>query len=482
MDKEKKIYLKRELGYFWNTGFLIVNIIGAGIFVSPKGVLQHSSMNVGLSLCIWAVCAVLAITSTLCSAEIGITFPCSGAHYYFIKKCFGPLFAFLRLWTNLFTSAGILASQALLLAEYSIQPFYPSCSVPKLPMKCMALAMLWIVGILSARGVREMIWLQTLSVMLKVGILSLISLSGVFMLIKGKRENVERLRNAFDAEFPDASQIIEAVFQGYFAFSGGGCFTSVAGELKKPRETIPKCIFTAFPLVTVLYLLVNISYMTVLTPKEILSSDAVAITWTDRVVPQLTWFIPFAISASLFNNLMINILEPSRVLYIASQQGQLPLLFHTLNIHSSPLTSVLLMVIMGSIAIIVTNLIELINYLYFVASIWIALQMIGLLKLRYQERHLHRPYKVFMPYIFITMALTLSMVLIPLVKSPKMHYIYVLLFLLSALLPYVPLIYFKPKLVWFEKVTCYLQLLLNICVPDKSDEQTQEETLKKIAF
>ncbi|KAM6171808.1 solute carrier family 7 member 13 [Erethizon dorsatum] len=476
MDKEKKIHLKRELGYFWGTNFLIINIIGAGIFVSPKGVLEYSSMNVGISLCIWAACAILSITFTLCSAEIGITFPCSGAHYYFIKRCFGPLAAFLKLWASLFTGAGILASQALLLAEYSIQPFYPSCSVPKLPVKCMALAMLWIVGILNSRGVKEVTWLQTVSMVLKVGILSLISLSGVFMLVKGKKENVERLQNAFDAEFPAASQIIEAVFQGYFAFSGGGCFTYVAGELKEPRKTIPKCIFTAFPLVTVLFLLVNISYMTVLTPREILSSDAVAITWTDRVIPQLTWFIPFAISASLFSNLLISVLESSRVLYIAGQQGQLPLLFNTLNVHSSPLIPVLLKVIMGSIAIVITNLIELINYLYFMISIWTVLSMIGLLKLRYQEPNLHRPYKVFMPFIFITMAITLSMVLIPLVKSPKMHYIYVLLFLLSGLLFYIPLIYFKLKLVWFEKMTCYLQLLFNICIPDKSDEQIQEET------
>lgn len=471
MDQEKKIHLKRELGYFWATSLLIINIIGAGIFVSPKGVLEYSRMNVGVSLCIWAACAVLAITSTLCSAEIGITFPCSGAHYYFIKRCFGPVLAFLRLWTSMFTGAGIMASQVLLLAEYAIQPFFPSCSIPKLSMKCLALAVLWIVGILNSRGVKEVTWLQTTTMVLKVAILSLISLSGVFTLVRGKKENVARLQNAFDAEFPDASQIIEAVFQGYFAFSGGGCFTSVAGELKKPRKTIPRCIFTALPLVTVLYLLVNISYMTVLTPREILSSDAVAITWTDRVIPQLTWFVPFAISASLFSNLLINVLQSSRVSYIASQQGQLPLLFNTLNIRSSPLISVLLNVIMGSIAIILTNLIELINYLYFVNSIWTVLSMIGLLKLRYQEPNLHRPYKVFMPYIFITMAITLSMVLIPLIKSPKMHYIYVLLFLLSGLLIYIPLVHFKLKLVWFEKMTCYLQLLFNICIPDKSDEQ-----------
>lgn len=475
MDIEKKIYLKRQLGYFWGTNFLIINIIGAGIFVSPKGVLQYSSMNVGVSLCVWVFCAVLSMTSTLCAAEIGITFPYTVAHYYFLKRCFGPFVAFLRLWTSLFTGPGVLASQALLLAEYGIQPFYPSCSAPAVPKKCLALAMLWIVGILNSRGVKELSWLQTVSTVLKMGILSFISLSGLFLLVTGRKENVRRLQNAFDAEFPEVSRLIEAIFQGYFAFSGGGSFTYVAGELKEPSKTIPRCIFTALPLVTVVYLLANLSYLTVLSPQELLSSDAVALTWTDRVIPQLTWSVPFAISASLFSNLVTSVFETSRTSYIASRNGQLPLLCSTLNVHSSPFIAVLLDVSMGSIAIVLTNLIELINYLFFVFSIWTVLSVIGILKLRYQEPNLHRPYKVFSPFLFITAAISLSMVLIPLIKSPKMQYIYVFLFFLGGLLFYVPLIHFKLKLIWFQKLTCYLQLLFNICIPDVSDEHVAEE-------
>lgn len=124
------------------------------------------------------------------------------------------------------------------------------------------------------------------------------------------------------------------------------------------------------------------------------SADAVALTWTDRVIPSLTWVIPFGISASLFSNLLINVFESSRVIYIAGQEGQLPLLFNVLNIYSSPFMSVLLLVIMVSIAVVLTNPIDLINYLYIVVSIWSALSMTGILKLRYQKPNLPRPYKV----------------------------------------------------------------------------------------
>ncbi|XP_011887195.1 PREDICTED: solute carrier family 7 member 13 isoform X1 [Cercocebus atys] len=480
MDRGKKIQLKRVFGYCWGTSFLLINIIGAGIFVSPKGVLAYSCMNVGVSLCVWAGCAVLAMTSTLCSAEISISFPCSGAQYYFLKRYFGSTVAFLNLWTSLFLGSGVVAGQALLLAEYSIQPFFPSCSVPKLPKKCLALAMLWIVGILTSRGVKEVTWLQMASSVLKVSILSFISLTGVVFLVRGKKENVERFQNAFDAEFPDISHLIQAIFQGYFAYSGGACFTLIAGELKKPRTTIPKCIFTALPLVTVVYLLVNISYLTVLTPREILSSDAVAITWANRVFPSLAWIMPFAISTSLFSNLLISIFKSSRPIYLASQEGQLPLLFNTLNSHSSPFTAVLLLVTLGSLAIILTSLIDLINYIFFTNSLWSILLMIGILRRRYQEPNLSIPYKVFLPFPLTTIVIDVGLVVIPLVKSPNVHYVYVLLLVLSGLLFYIPLMHFKIRLAWFEKMTCYLQLLFNICLPDMSEEQMSEvQTVKK---
>ncbi|KAM5212096.1 LOW QUALITY PROTEIN: solute carrier family 7 member 13 [Hipposideros larvatus] len=190
--------------------FSLINVIGAGIFVDPTGVLTYSSMNVGLSLCS-AACTLLITMAALCSTEIGITFPCSGADRYLLKRCFGSPVSFLSLWTTLFLVAGVSATQALLLAKYT------TAQPPQLPTQCPVLALLWLVGILNPRGVKEGAWLQTTSTVLKVGILGLISLSGLVLLVRRRKENVERFQNAFDAELPEASQFIQAVSQGCFA-------------------------------------------------------------------------------------------------------------------------------------------------------------------------------------------------------------------------------------------------------------------------
>lgn len=79
---------------------------------------------------------------------------------------------------------------------------------------------------------------------------------------------------------------------------------------------------------------------------------------------------------------------------MASQEGQLPLILSTLNIHSCPVAAVIQMLIFASILIIPSDLILLINYVGFTDWIQLGLMMMGLLKLRFQEPNLSRPYKV----------------------------------------------------------------------------------------
>lgn len=45
------------------------------------------------------------------------------------------------------------------------------------------------------------------------------------------------------------------------------------------QVNLPRAIIIAISLVTGLYLLVNVSYLTVMTPRELISSSAVAVTW-----------------------------------------------------------------------------------------------------------------------------------------------------------------------------------------------------------
>lgn len=47
-------------------------------------------------------------------------------------------------------------------------------------------------------------------------------------------------------------------------------------ELKDPIKTLPRSIYISLPAVTIIYLLTNIAYFTVLSPEDIAGSVAVA--------------------------------------------------------------------------------------------------------------------------------------------------------------------------------------------------------------
>ncbi|XP_074841812.1 solute carrier family 7 member 13 [Carettochelys insculpta] len=466
-NEHDRMQLKKTIGYFDGVNFIIGTIVGAGIFVSPAGVLKYSLLNVGVALSIWAACGVISLLGSLCYAELGTALPLCGGEYSHVKRALGPLPAFLFIWTVMFTKPASNAARALLFAEYATQPFYGACPAPALLKKCLALAVLWSLGILNGRSVKMATWIQTVFTLLKMIALSVIAIGGIIMLVRGRKENLARFENAFSSEIPDASQIAEAFFQGLYAYGGWWSLNYMAEEIINPSRNIPLTVMTALPAVTLFYLLVNISYLTVLTPEEIVSSVAVAITWADRVIPSIAWVIPLFVAVSIFGSLNSNMFTLGRLSYAGSQSGHLPILISMLNVrYWTPSPAMIFSTTIASIFIIPSDLITLTSYFGFSTWLLTGLTCASLIILRYREPNLHRPYKVFLPVAFGMVAVSLFLVLAPIISSPKVQYIYTLLCVLAGILVYLPFVHFKLHFDFIDKITCYFQLLLEVSPAD----------------
>lgn len=121
------VRLKRHITLPYAVAIIVGNVIGSGIFLSPKGVTANIG-SVGGSLIIWGVTGVYNLAQALCYAELGCVIPRSGGDYAYLYYTLGPLAAFMCAWIHVViiasSSCAVIARTAAL---YLIQPLGLQC-------------------------------------------------------------------------------------------------------------------------------------------------------------------------------------------------------------------------------------------------------------------------------------------------------------------------------------------------------------------
>ncbi|NXW83258.1 LAT2 protein, partial [Alopecoenas beccarii] len=365
-DEEGGVALKKEIGLLSACGVIVGNIIGSGIFVSPRGVLEQTG-SVGLSLLVWGGAGVVTAGGALCYAELGLAVPRPGGDYAYVMEAFGGLVGFLRLWLLvLVIFPTTLAVIALTFASYLLQPFSPNpcpSADPTLDpaLRLLAAACVVLLTGLNWASVVGATRLQDACAAAKLGAIGLVIVTGLVRIAQGEYFWLAPPQ-AFSGEggagaWPGVGPLALAFLQGSFAYGGWNFLNYLTDELIDPPRNLPRAIFISLPLVTLVYVLANVAYLTAMSPQELLQSQAVAVVssaplttpaWphpaltTPCFFPQtfgekalgraLAWVMPLGVALATFGGVNGSLFTCSRLFYAGAREGQLPALLAMIHL------------------------------------------------------------------------------------------------------------------------------------------------------
>ncbi len=442
--------LKRQLGLFTGVLIIVADMIGTGIFMTTGNILGMTG-SAAIVLILWGVGGLVALTGSLCYAELATMWPDVGGEYVYLKKIFGYLPAFLTGWVSLMVGfSAPVATSSLLLVQY-INRFWHMVagagSVNILPLdgilmqKGLAAAIIIFFGIVHILGVKRGGYLQNFLTILKILIVVSLIAFGMSM---ANWSTAERLLAQYQlpggAAAPGLPVLGLALLIVMFAFSGWNGASYIAGEMKNPERTLPRALLIGTLLTTVLYLLLNVVFIISSPGADIMGKDEIgAIAASSLFGAGISGVFMISIAIVLLSAVSVQMMVGPRVYYAMSKDR---MIFGFLSkVHprfGTPYPAILIQMALAVIYVFTGSAMTLVIYMGFALNIFPVLAVIGLIYMRYKEPGLKRPYRVPLFPVVPVVYVGLSIVMM---GAALMNWTETSLFAMAVLAAGVPVFY-----------------------------------------
>jgi APA family basic amino acid/polyamine antiporter len=429
------------------------SMIGSGIFIVSADMARTVASPFWL-LMAWVVTGVMTMLGALSYGELAAMYPRAGGQYVFLRESMGSLMGFLYGWTLfLVIQTGTIAAVAVAFGRFlgvlvpSVGPdrfawfpqldFATSGGAIELglsPQRLVALASVWVLTWINLRGVREGKLVQTTLTVVKTGALALLVLLGLTI----GRNPQAIAANFSPGNFVGTLSLDSVLVLAFGAALVGSLFSSdawnnvtfAAAEVKNPQRNLPRALILGTGLVSALYVLANVAYLSMLplagSPDgATVIARGVQYATQDRVGTAAaevlfgssgTILMAGAILISTFgcNNGLI--LAGARVYYAMARDGLFFRRAGSLNARAVPAAGLIIQSVWVSLLCLTGTYGQLLNYVIFAALVFYLLTTVGLFILRAKRPTAERPYRAIgypvLPALYAVMAAAVSVILL----------------------------------------------------------------------
>ncbi|MGV3539117.1 MAG: APC family permease [Rufibacter sp.] len=405
--------LHRTMGLGLVVVLVIGNIIGSGVYkkVAPMAAELHSP---GWVLLCWVLGGIITLFGALSNAEVAGLLADTGGDYAYYKRIYNRFFAFIYGW-SLFTviqtaaisSLAYVFAQSLhsladvppLLADWADVSvggvFYPFADFNvKLTAILLIIFLTWI----NSRGVKAGAGLST-------AILSLVFVGIGTIVVFGLSSAKADFSHSFDMQTTNNtavtfSAVFAAMLSAFWAYQGWASIGFLGGEIKDAHRNIPKGIAIGVFTVIAIYLLVNVTYLSVLSVpqieqvfaagNQIAAIEAVKSFWGESG----GFFISVLILVTTLGCTNATVMSSCRTYFAMAREGLFFTKAANLNQAQVPASSLLYQGIWACLLVLSGTFDQLTDMIIFAVFIYYGATTLGVFILRRKMPDAHRPYKV----------------------------------------------------------------------------------------
>ena len=440
MQEETKDDFKRELGLLDGTMLVVGSMIGSGIFIVSSDMVRQLG-SAGWLIAMWVLTGTITVIAAVSYGELSALFPKAGGQYVYIKEAYGRLVGFLYGWsffaviqTGTIAAVGVAFSK---FAAYLVPSFSDKNIIYEIgdfqlnAAQIVSIVTIVFLSYLNSRGVKNSKTLQTVLTVIKI-----LSLAGliIFGFFAAKAEVWDaNWANAWSSQALDTSTGTWLPVSGAALISGisaalvGSMFSSVAwegvtfiaAEIKNPKRNVGLSLFLGTFIVSVIYILANIMYLSVVPLQEIATaeSDRVAVVASQYIFGSIgTLIIAVMIMISTFACNYGLIMAGARVYYTMAQDGVFFKKAAKLNQAKVPAWSIWAQCIWASALCLTGKYGDLLDFVVIIVLIFYILTILGIFILRRKMPDAERSYKAFgypiLPAIYIIVASAICLALL----------------------------------------------------------------------
>ena len=316
--------LPRVLGASQATAIVVGTIVGSGIFLVPREMMQDLGSSALVYLA-WIAGGLLSLFGAMTYAELSAMLPYAGGEYVYLRGAYGDTIAFLYMWTW-FAVAKPASIAAVTIGLARTLEFFPAFKglsanalggpLPLLWSQLFAIAVTWLITGLNYLGIKKAADFQLVFTVLKV-VLILIVAGFCFASPSGAWAN-------FSTTLPHAvggiGGFMAALIATLWSYDGWNDLTMVAGEIRRPERSLPIALIGGLCIVGALFMATNAAIQYVLPAVRIAASERPAVAALTVVAGTTgAGFVAAAMAVSIFVTLNGTVMSGARIPFAAAR-------------------------------------------------------------------------------------------------------------------------------------------------------------------